>query len=78
MTYLETEPVGDLGAAWSIFAEFLLREKISCVFGANSIAFVSGIIRLLFTKLPTMKKRNLAVCFSAAENEYNSEICAAR
>ena len=51
----------DLSAAWSIFAETLLREKISCAFGANSIPFVSGIIELLGTKLPTIKKRNLAV-----------------
>ena len=58
---LPRDSVGDLRAAWSIFAETLLREKISCAFGANSIPFVSGIIELLGTKLPTMKKRNLAV-----------------
>ena len=58
---LPRDSAGDLSAAWSIFAETLLREKISCAFGANSIPFVSGIIELLGTKLPTMKKRNLAV-----------------
>ena len=58
---LPRDSAGDLSAAWSIFAEILLQEKISCAFGANSTAFVSGIIQLLGTKLPTMKKRSLAV-----------------
>ena len=63
-TYFET----DHSAAWSIFAEILLREIISCAFGANSIAFVSGITQLLGTKLPTVEKRNLALAILVGQS----------
>ena len=66
---LPRDSASDHGAAWSIFAEILLWEKISCAFGANSVAFVSGIVQLLRTKLPTTKKTQACrFSFSGAEN----------
>ena len=67
---IETQS-GDYRAPWSIFVEILYLSKFSCAFATKSIAFVSSVIQLTRTNVPTMEKRNLAISvLGRAENEY--------